>query len=218
MEFKKCVKKCMVFRQELSIFSKTGEIITVDNTNDSQTTNYAITDKHENTEKKYTSITILTAEGHYEKFNLPYRLNLNIGKTISAVYMSDFKKIKQQILIIDIETGDVITLSNINEFIDSIIMHEESRHIWLECIFGISLTLYWLTETNQGLTNEFVSMNTTSYSLSLFLLSIVIFFTKIDFRNKKSKHVDNLQRSIRDLVDCLKCPILCKRINNSLMR
>mgnify|MGYP000846761798 CR=1 FL=1 len=218
MEFKEYVKKCMLSRQELSIFSKTGEIITVNNTNYSQTINYARTNIHNNTENKYTSITILTAEGNYEKFNLPYRLNLNTGKTISAVYMSDCKKIEQQILIIDIETGDVITVSNINEFIDSIITHEESRHVWLECIFGILLTLYWLIETHQGWTNEFASINTTSYSLSLFLLSMIIFFTKIDFRNKKSKYVDNLQRSIRDLVDRLKCPILCKRINNSLIR
>jgi hypothetical protein len=210
MEYEKNVKKCDVFGEELLIFSIVGEVISVDKTNDIHAFASEKEDGGECAESEHVMIGLLTSGGDVEKIILPHRLNMKIGRKIAVVCVSNGKNIKEQLYVVDIEFGNVVTISNAEKLIDSLVSHKESRHVWLECVFGVVLILYWLVEIYHGYVNKFSLVNLTSYSLSLFLLTMVIFFTKIDFRNKKLKHVVNLHRTIGDLVERIRCPILCK--------
>ena len=199
MEYGNCIKKCTVLDKELLIFSKTGEIITIEKPDECGTM-----------ENKSTTFTLLTNDNNTEKLILPYELNLKIGKKIAIVYISNRKNIKQHLLIVDIEFGNVITVSDSENVINSLVFHEESRHIFLEFTFGIALISYWLIKIYREYSAEYSLINISGYSLSLFLLSMVMFFTKIDFKNKKLEYNFILNRTISDIVERLKCPILCK--------
>ena len=199
MEYGNGVKKCTVLNEELLIFSKTGEIITIEKP-----------DECGITENKSTTFTLLTTDKKTEKLILPYGVNLKIGKKIAVVYISNHKNIKQQLLIVDIEFGSVITISDSEKLIDHLVSKEESRHVLLEFMFGMALISYWLIKIYQEYAVGYSIINISSYSLSLFLLSMAMFFTKMDFKNKKLEYNYILHRTIGDIVERLKCPILCK--------
>jgi len=199
MEYGNGVKKCTVLNEELLIFSKTGEIITIEKPDECGTT-----------ENKSTTFTLLTTDKKTEKLILPYGVNLKIGKKIAVVYISNRKNIKQQLLIVDIEFGSIIKISDSEKLVDHLVSNEESRHVLLEFMFGMALISYWLIKIYQEYAAGYSIINISSYSLSLFLLSMVMFFTKIDFKNKKLKYNFILHRTIGDIVERLKCPILCK--------
>ena len=168
MEYGNCIRKCTVLDEDLVIFSKTGEIITIEKPDECGTM-----------ENKSTTFTLLTNDNNTEKLILPYGLNLKIGKKIAIVYISNRKNIKQHLLIVDIEFGNVITISDSENVINSLVCHEESRHIFLEFIFSLLSRIFCillLISCNLSMILFFISrLSSVSTNGRIFSLGALLF-------------------------------------------